>query len=180
MAWKTLCREFLSKNYQKVSVVIENLSFKRITTLPLEGDVKFSINIVRKSGNFEILESGFPVCSGNIRTKEDAPGEFEILETPIDFSRGTLSLTNNDIYRYFDLKGQIFSQSFKSLIESNVEGSAGKVEWKNDFASFIESMLQLSGLGVPNYAGFLFSSGVSKIVIDPLQFIEGISQNKGE
>lgn len=180
MAWKTLCREFLSKNYQEVPVVIENLSFKRITTLPLEGDVKFSINMVKKSGNFEILESSVPVCSGNIRTKEDAPTEFDILKSPIEFPRGTMDLTNTDIYRFFDLKGQIFSQSFKSVIETNVEASAGRVEWKDDFPSFIENMLQLSGLGVPNYNGFLFSSGVSKIVIDPVQFMESISENKGK
>lgn len=179
MVWKIFSEEFHLKNWKEFPVVLERIEFYRLTTLPPDENVNFYVNIVKKSGNFEIYESGSLVCSGNIKSKQDVSSEFEILETPIRVSPTNFVLKRNEIYKFFNLKGQIFCDLYKSILECSIDGSEGKIEWRNDIVTFIENMLQLSGFAIPNFTGFMFTSTVHKIVIDPKQFFEEASQNTG-
>lgn len=180
MVWKILAEEFLLDNFEDVPVVLENLRFERLTTLPPDGDVVFYVNIVKKSGKFEIYESGSIVCSGSIKQKNDVPSEFEIFNDSFDVSLENLVLKRNDVYRFFNSKGQIFGNQFKAIIECNVDGSQAKVEWKNSFICFMENMLQLSALAIPNYTGFIFTATIKKIVIDPIRFFKETLKTRGK
>lgn len=180
MVWKIFSEEFHFKSYENVPIVVENLFFKRLTTLPENDDVNFFVNIVRKSGNFEIYESGSLVCSGTIKTREELPSEFKVFDTPVQLTQENLILKRNDIYKFFNLKGQLFKNHFKSILECSIDGSEAKVEWKNNFECFMENMLQLSILACPNYSGFFFSSLIKKIVIDPKKFFSETLKTRGK
>lgn len=180
MVWKIFAEEFHFKSYENVPIVVENLLFKRLTTLPEDDDVDFFVNIVRRSGNFEIYESGSLVCSGTIKIREELPSEFEIFNTPVQLTQENLILKRNDIYKFFNLKGQLFKNHFKSILECSIDGSEAKVEWKNNFECFMENMLQLSILAAPNYSGFYFSSLIKKIVIDPQTFFNETLRTRGK
>lgn len=178
MIWKIVATEFLLKDFSEVPIVIENLSFKRMTVIPRDDDVTFFINIVRKSGIFEIYESGSLVASGIIRAKEDAPAEFDCLNTKISFNDANLVLNRNDFYKQFMLKGQIFADSFKGILKSDIMGSKAVIEWTGNFPCFLENILQLGSIYMINCRELMLASSIQKIVIDPELFLKEAETQK--
>lgn len=63
LAWKTFAK-LKNTDFEKLPVVFENVQFHRATIMPKDGAVKFYINIMEGSGNFEIVEGGSIAVSG--------------------------------------------------------------------------------------------------------------------
>lgn len=180
MIWQLLAEEFLLHNFEEIPIIVEKLSFRRKTILTPEDDMKFIVNLIRKSGCFEIYESGSVVCSGVIRTKEDGPSKFDFLERPTETTQNKMVLKKNDIYKIFNLKGQLFNDTFKSISECDISGTEGKVEWKGKYDSFLENILQFGTLNFPNCHEILFSLCIDRVLIDPQQFLKKANASKGK
>lgn len=85
---------------------MENLQFHRATIMPKDGNVKFSVNILNGSGDFEINEGGSVAVSGRIYVPEDVTKEQLDLPLPptTKTTQDILSLQLPDVYkdlRYF-------------------------------------------------------------------------------
>lgn len=74
LAWKTLAK-LRNKNFEEMPVVMENINFHRATIIPQEGAVKFLVNIMDGTGDFEICEGGSLAVSGTIYIPEDLTKE---------------------------------------------------------------------------------------------------------
>ncbi|KAL1442920.1 hypothetical protein MTO96_030555 [Rhipicephalus appendiculatus] len=57
MVWKSLAKRF-GKPFEKFPVLLEDLRFHRVVILPKTGSVRYLVNIMRASGEFEISEGG--------------------------------------------------------------------------------------------------------------------------
>ncbi|KAL3200533.1 hypothetical protein MRX96_013180 [Rhipicephalus microplus] len=69
LAWKSLTKR-CGKPFDQVPVVFEDITLHRATIIPKSGSVKFLVNIMRASGEFEVCEAGTVAASGRIRTAE--------------------------------------------------------------------------------------------------------------
>lgn len=84
---------------EEVLVVMENITFKRVTVLPQSGRVKFLINISKISGNFEIFEGGSVVAYGIIRPSKNISSEFTFAEEPKLPPNHYLPLNREEVYK---------------------------------------------------------------------------------
>lgn len=60
MVWKKIAM-MRGELYSNVSVVFENIRFRRATYIPKDGSIDFIVMIQKGSGAFEVVESGAPV-----------------------------------------------------------------------------------------------------------------------
>lgn len=56
----------------------------------------------------------------------------------------SITLYSKDIYKELRLRGYDYSGDFKSLTEARMDAKAGKITWLNDYAPFMDCMLQLT------------------------------------
>ena len=57
-------------------------------------------------------------------------------------------VSHDDIYSEIKLRGYQFTGMFKSIAESNIDGTYTRVKWDNNFIVFLDSLLQCSFLRV--------------------------------
>lgn len=80
---------------------MENLQFHRATIMPKDGNVKFLVNILNGTGDFEICEGGSIAVSGRIYVPDDVTKEQ--LDLPLPPTKKTnqdiLPLQALDIYK---------------------------------------------------------------------------------
>ncbi|XP_037565632.1 fatty acid synthase [Dermacentor silvarum] len=140
MVWKSLAKRF-GKPFDKLPVILEDLTFHRVVILPKTGTVRYLMNIIRTSGEFEISEAGTVVASGSIRlAAENETVLDEELGTPTD----TLAyeLDAEDIYKEFRLRGYEHHGVFQGIKNADIHRPCGKLKWDGNWVSFIDSMLQ--------------------------------------
>lgn len=72
--WRTIAKMH-NKNPEEMAVVMENVSFRRATILTRESPVRFLINILEGTGEFNVCEGGAPVVTGTVRVAPDPAAE---------------------------------------------------------------------------------------------------------
>ncbi|XP_049523884.1 LOW QUALITY PROTEIN: fatty acid synthase-like [Dermacentor silvarum] len=144
LAWKSLAKR-CGKPFHQVPVVFEEVIFHRATILPSRGPVKFLVNVMRASGEFECLRAGALAASGRIRMAE-AGEKLLDKEPPCPSAEAVVGdkLVSEDIYKEFRLRGLEYSGSFQGVIEVNLSGNCGKLKWEDNWVTFIDSMLQFA------------------------------------
>ncbi|KAK6634166.1 hypothetical protein RUM44_004774 [Polyplax serrata] len=179
LIWKTFSK-LNGKSFEEFPVIIENMKFHRATILPKDGKVKFLINILEGSGEFEIFESGSVAASGTIYSPDDVNKEFLNL-TVENSPPGYLNLTKTDVYKDLKLRGYDYDGIFRGILQSDNNGTNGELEWNDNYISFMDTMLQFSILGISTRELYL-PVRLQKAVIDPLRhktFCEGLKESKG-
>lgn len=80
---------------------MENLQFHRATIMPKDGTVKFLVNILNGTGDFEICEGGTLAVSGRIYVPEDITKEQLDLPMPPmpNSDKDILPLETPDVYK---------------------------------------------------------------------------------
>uniref|UniRef100_A0A336LXI7 CSON005087 protein n=1 Tax=Culicoides sonorensis TaxID=179676 RepID=A0A336LXI7_CULSO len=127
--------------HENMNVEFKNVKFMRATAIPKDSEVKLSVTFQRGSGLFEITEGITSVVSGEIYNLETLNlSKFEKIEN------NSITLYTKDIYKELRLRGYEYSGDFKSLTEARMDAKAGKIRWLNDYAPFIDCMLQLTVL----------------------------------
>nr|CAD7446740.1 unnamed protein product [Timema bartmani] len=167
LVWKTLAK-LKGKSHEELPVVLENVQFHRATIMPKEGIIKFAINILDGSGEFELCESGSVTVSGRIYVPEDVEKETLELPTPtIPISDSKLlKLSTADIYKDLRLRGYDYSGVFRGILESDNKGVCGELAWENNWISFMDTMLQFSILGQSTRELYL-PTRLQRVVINP-------------
>ncbi|CAC5370812.1 FASN [Mytilus coruscus] len=141
LAWRSLAK-MKGYVYDEMPVKFENVNIYRATILPSEGKVKFKVNIMESSGSFEITESDTLTCSGVI----------SVLSAPVDTvdrnHEEEFPLTSSDVYKELRLRGYDYGPDFRGILRTNIEGDTGELLWNGNWVSYIDTMLQMSILGV--------------------------------
>ncbi|KAL3200527.1 hypothetical protein MRX96_013176 [Rhipicephalus microplus] len=148
LAWKSLTKRS-GKPYHQVPVVFEDVILHRATILPKNGSVKFLVNIMRASGEFEVCEAGMVAASGRIRMAEE--GEKLLEKEPPGTPAETVAyeLEAEDIYKELRLRGYEYTGAFQGIIKADLTKPYGKLKWEDNWVTFIDTMLQFSILGNP-------------------------------
>lgn len=177
LAWKVFAK-LMEKEITEVPIVAENINLKRATVLPHNGEVKFIVNISKQSGNFEIFEGGSVVATGKIRISKDISLEFVNPEEPELPQDQYLPLSREDIYKECHLRRYMYKEHFQGVIQTDVYGLHGRLEWRGKFDSFLDTMFHLSilteysrDLTLPTY--------IQRIVIDPDSHLNLANESKG-
>ncbi|KAF2899281.1 hypothetical protein ILUMI_06894 [Ignelater luminosus] len=174
LAWKTLAK-LRNYDFEKMPVVIQDVQFHSTIILSKQGRVRFLVNIFEGSGEFEICESGSIVVSGKISVHEDT--NKEMLNLPTLFVKpetDVLSLSKSDVYRELRLRGYDYGGVFQGIAESDNRVSHGKLEWNNNWASFIDTMLHFFIFGKTRELHLV--TRLERVVINPLAHSKLVSE----
>ncbi|KAH6942266.1 hypothetical protein HPB50_002653 [Hyalomma asiaticum] len=148
LAWKSLTKR-CGKPFDQVPVVFEDVTLHRATILPKSGSVKFLVNIMRASGEFEVCEAGTVAASGRIRMAEKGEKLLEKEPPGTPNECVTYELESEDIYKELRLRGYEYSGGFRGIIKADLEKPYGKLKWEDNWVTFIDTMLQFTILGNP-------------------------------
>ncbi|XP_049809979.1 fatty acid synthase isoform X1 [Schistocerca nitens] len=182
LVWKTFAK-LQGTSFEDLSVVFEDVQFHRATIMPKEGSVKFLVNIFDGSGSFELCEGGAVVVSGRIYVPEDPDHEMLNLPAPAKLpeNKEMLPLTTSDVYKELRLRGYDYGGIFRGIAESDNRGVNGKLNWVNNWISFMDTMLQFSILG-QNTRELYLPTRLQRAVINPKkhkQIVESFNEGDG-
>ncbi|XP_011880252.1 PREDICTED: fatty acid synthase-like, partial [Vollenhovia emeryi] len=180
LVWKTLAK-LRGVDFERLPVVFENVQLQRATIMPKEGAVKFSITIFKGTGDFEIYETGTIIVSGNIRVSESIEKDQMKLPPPPTppTSKEILPLNTNDIYKELRLRGYVYRDVFRGIKSCDNYGIAGELYWFNQWAPYINSMLQLTVVSTIHKLMYI-PSRLEYVAIDPVlhkRLVEKLPEN---
>ncbi|GFS62657.1 fatty acid synthase [Trichonephila inaurata madagascariensis] len=161
IAWQVLATK-LRKNFLEMPVVIENFKIHRATVVTPLVLTKFFINILDSSGRFEIKEGPSIVASGKVYEGK----KLKLQEIPPEYNCSNLSVSASDIYDELKRSGYEYGPCFQGLVESNMDGTAGLVQWRGQWIPFLDALLLFFGL-ISNEEGFWLPTGALSFKIDP-------------
>ncbi|CAH1774053.1 unnamed protein product [Owenia fusiformis] len=174
LAWKALAK-LEQKSLEDFKVEFNNLSIQRATILPTSGTVTFEVVLMPGTGHFEVYNSGALAASGAIRVKE---GDEDIsYNSPMTESE--LNMNKEDVYKELRLRGYEYGPEFQGILSSNIEGTQGELQWKNEWISFLDTMLQMSVLSLQTR--FLqLPTRINSLTIDPKKHIDSIAKSTAQ
>ncbi|GAB6031065.1 hypothetical protein CHUAL_007876 [Chamberlinius hualienensis] len=140
LAWKLLAQN-KGKVHSEMSVVFEDVVFKKATILSTTKATKFVCGLLNGEGRFEISESGSTVATGRIYELENSREKPQKINQSNN-SHHELKMTSKNIYKEFRLKDYQFGPAFQTVSEINVEGNCGKIKWSNNWVTFIDGIIQ--------------------------------------
>ncbi|XP_071447989.1 fatty acid synthase-like [Hetaerina americana] len=187
IVWETLGM-MKGKLYTELPVVFENVRFLRATNIPKEGTLLFNVMIMKGSGDFEVVEGGVATVSGRIYVTEDVDSEF----SPAHVEEGTnqgiennnerefnIPLSSADVYKELRLRGYNYTGYFCGISHLDQSGKTGHLEWINNWATFLDTMLQVQILQKDTRALYVPTS-IEKLIIDPKKHTALVNSIAGE
>ncbi|CAL7939127.1 unnamed protein product [Xylocopa violacea] len=163
MVWETFSL-MQDKTYAEVPVYFQNIKFERATIIPAEGNVALTILIQRGSGLFEISEESTTVVTGTIHLMTN-PSQEMIAPTFLTKIEDNELLSSKDIYRELQLRGYNYTGVFRALKSSSINGTRGRITWFNNWAAFIDNMLQMKILSMDTRTPHI-PTEIQKLTID--------------
>ncbi|KAG8225765.1 hypothetical protein J437_LFUL005724, partial [Ladona fulva] len=149
IVWETLGM-MKGKLFTELPVVFEDVRFLRATNIPKEGTLLFNVMIMKGTGNFEIVEGGVATVTGRIYVPENVESEFappyseeEEAEDRDDQNPYNMPLSSADVYKELRLRGYNYSGYFCGIASLDHSGKRGHLEWSNNWATFLDTMLQV-------------------------------------
>ncbi|CRL02266.1 CLUMA_CG015087, isoform A [Clunio marinus] len=157
---------------ENFSVIFEEVKFLRATNLTKNQDIILTISIHKASGMFEVTEGQSAVAIGVVKANEDPEmSRF----TPPDYD-DNFTLLENDFYKEMRLRGYNHHGLFRAIRESRNDGLRGKIQWNNDWMTFIDCLLQFKVL--KNESRMLvLPTKFRKLIINPFIHHEIISKS---
>ncbi|CAG9830405.1 unnamed protein product [Diabrotica balteata] len=171
--------DFNLKNKEELPIVMENIKFKRATIVTHGEGVTFTITIMKQSGYFEIFESGAVVCTGYVRIPKDVSSEFKENDVSKVSNSKEITLQEHEIYQECQLRRYMYKNYFRGLSECDLNGRNGKLQWKGKFASFFDTMLHITIIGIYSRESLLPTS-IRQITVDPIKHLQMVEKNKKE
>uniref|UniRef100_A0A2K5Q2X1 Fatty acid synthase n=2 Tax=Cebus imitator TaxID=2715852 RepID=A0A2K5Q2X1_CEBIM len=165
LVWKTLARA-LGLAMEQLPVVFEEVVVHQATILPKTGTTSLEVRLLEASHTFEVSQSGHLLVSGKVHQWEDPdPRLFDHPESPTP-SPGEPFLSQAEVYRDLRLHGYDYGPHFQGILEASLDGNSGKLLWKDNWVSFLDTMLQISILSV-SQDSLLLPTRITAIHIDP-------------
>lgn len=119
------------------AVEFRDIEFHRATFLSQGNEVVLRV-ILTASGHFEITEEDIVVGSGTIRLLDDFNATqyspLQLPEVPV--------LDGPDFYQELRVRGYQYSDSFVNVIEARSDGLKSRINWTDNYTTFLDSMLQ--------------------------------------
>nr|XP_025855761.1 fatty acid synthase [Vulpes vulpes] len=186
LAWKMLARA-LNQNMEEMPVVFEDVTLHQATILPKTGTMALEVRLLEASQSFEVSENGNLIVSGKVYQWEDPdPKLFDLHggTDPVDPTDATdpmaaFRLTQGDVYKELRLRGYDYGPHFQGILETNLEGKAGQLLWKDNWVVFLDAMLQTSILGNPQRT-LCLPTRITSIHIDPALHQQKVYSLKGD
>ncbi|XP_077508101.1 fatty acid synthase-like [Amblyomma americanum] len=167
LAWKFLAKR-ADKPFDKMPVVLEDLTFHRATVLLRSSPVRFRVSILRATGDFEISEAGTVVASGRIRMADEDDDFIDYASAGAANHAAAYELELEDIYKELRLRGYEYGECFQGILKANTENTYGKLKWQDNWVTFMDTMLQFGILDAPLRA-LRLPTRIQKCWIDPLR-----------
>ncbi|XP_006869546.1 PREDICTED: fatty acid synthase [Chrysochloris asiatica] len=167
LVWKTLART-LGLVMEQMPVVFEDVTLHQATILPKTGTVPLEVRLLEASCAFEVSENGNLIVSGKVQRWEDPdPKIFDNRDglPPAD-PKATFHLAQGDVYKELRLRGYDYGPHFQGILETNLEGTTGKLLWMDNWVTFLDTMLQMSILG-STQRSLRLPTRIGAIHIDP-------------
>ncbi|XP_060027688.1 fatty acid synthase [Erinaceus europaeus] len=168
LVWRTLART-LGQSMEQMPVVFEDVTLHQATILPKAGTVPLEVRLLEASHSFEVSDSsGSLVVSGKVYHWEDPdPTLFNSPETAHNLdSTAAFSLTQGDVYKELRIRGYDYGPYFQGVAAANLEGTAGQLLWKNNWVTFLDTMLQISVLSM-DQRSLRLPTRIGAVHIDP-------------
>lgn len=142
MAWYTLAQMKLKSIFQ-VPVKFTDVSIERATVMSPGKQVHFTCTMSDDSGSFVVKDGENVVAGGKMEVIDEfnhyLPGPQE------EEKLNTLTLSLNDIYKEFRVRGYDYDPFFQGLYSALADGSHGQVVWRQ-----IATQSALDALNVSN------------------------------
>lgn len=177
LAWRTFAK-MRGADMEKTPVVIENAVFHRATILPKDGSVKFGVNFFDGTGAFEICEGGSLAVSGKISIPEKIENE-ELPLYDLEQDKTGIPMNTSDVYKELRLRGYDYGGMFRGVTKADGKAINGEVQWKDNWVSFMDTMLQFSILG-KNMRDLYLPTRIEKIVINPARHMDMMNALKSK
>uniref|UniRef100_A0A8C5H966 Fatty acid synthase n=1 Tax=Gouania willdenowi TaxID=441366 RepID=A0A8C5H966_GOUWI len=168
LAWRTLMRS-LGAAKDSIPVVFEDVTLHRATILPSSGSVQLEVHITPATNRFEVSENGNLAVSGKVSPLEEAALQsfhHHICQQDFKEDEQQLRLTSREVYRELRLRGYDYGNTFRGILESNITGDRGKLQWTSNWVTFLDSMLQMIVLGLPGRS-LRLPTRIRSVCIDP-------------
>lgn len=97
----------------------------------------------------------------------------------VDVDNEEEGLDEKDIYKEFKLRGYQFSGLFRSIRSASLSRRKGHIEWKMNWVTHMDSMLQMKMFNVDTRDLFV-PIGIRKLVIDTdahKQYLQSVTSN---
>lgn len=183
LVWRTLART-LNLNVEQVPVVFEDVTLYQATILPKAGTVSLEVRLLEASHTFEVSENGNVIASGKVHQwKDPNPKLFNSQDgldpaNPADPTAG-FRLAQRDVYKLLRLHGYDYGPHFQGILEASLEGSTGQLLWKDNWVTFLDTMLQMSILD-SEQRGLRLPTRITSIHIDPATHRQNVQALQGE
>lgn len=153
---------------EETPIVLENVQFRRATIVSRDAPVRFLINVLDGTGEFDVCEGGAVVVTGFVRLAADPRAErLHDLEQPRpEPEPGLLPLNTDDIYKELRLRGYNYGGIFRGIRSSDPHGTVGELAWDDNWISFMDTMLQFGIIGVDTRELYL-PTRLQRALIDP-------------
>ncbi|XP_043860025.1 LOW QUALITY PROTEIN: fatty acid synthase [Dromiciops gliroides] len=180
LVWKTLARS-LDMSMEQMPVVFEDVTLHQATILPKTGTVSLEVRLMLASRTFEVSDNGTLIVSGKVYHWEEPDASIFSTQpgTAPAASTSKFSLSKGDVYKELRLRGYDYGPNFQGIVETNLEGNLGKLLWKDNWVTFLDTMLQLSILGETQRA-LRLPTRITSIHIDPATHQQKVYQHKDE
>ncbi|XP_041987847.1 fatty acid synthase [Aricia agestis] len=169
LVWRTVAK-LHNKKPEETAIVLENVQFKRATIVSRDAPVRFLINVLEGTGEFEVAEGGGVAVTGRVRLAD--PAAAERLPTAADTAAAADAavdeppLQADDIYKELRLRGYNYRGVFRGIVSSDQRGTVGRLAWNDNWVSFMDTMLQFCIIGVDTRQLYL-PTRLQRAVIDP-------------
>ncbi|EDW02934.1 fatty acid synthase [Drosophila grimshawi] len=177
VAWMMLAQQN-GNDYQRTPVVFEDVVFHRATILGIDANsaVKLSINCCQGNNTFEICEGSSLVVSGKLRLVTNVQQE-QVDVAGLPGSAGVTKLYTKDVYKELRLRGYEYTGIFQGILDVDIAAVTGRLQWMDNWISFMDTMLQFRILG-NNIRELYLPTAIQRVVIDPLKHLELLKQHQ--
>nr|XP_037872255.1 fatty acid synthase isoform X4 [Bombyx mori] len=158
LVWDTLCMSMLLPK-KKVSVKFSDVHIEVQPILCEEKILRLRVAINKGNGRFEVTNAGSKVASGIIFTTS------KNVINKMDHAVTSMELNKNDVYQLLWEKGYSFSEEFRLIKSANTTLSEAIVEWRDNWVTLIENMLQLNILN-QNDNGVSLPAKISDVILN--------------
>ncbi|XP_061081570.1 fatty acid synthase isoform X1 [Conger conger] len=177
LAWRTLMRS-LGAVMEQTPVIFEDVTIHRATILPKTGTVQLEVRLMPATNKFEVSENGNLTVSGKVSILEEkAMDTFRSqMSQPVGESEDNnpkLRLTASDIYKELRLRGYDYGKTFQGILESNNAGDCGKLEWSDNWVTFLDTMLQMIVVGLAGRS-LRLPTRIRSVCVDPTLHAERV------
>ncbi|KAG5347678.1 FAS synthase, partial [Acromyrmex charruanus] len=148
-----------------IPIVFEDVKFIRAAHLSKNDTTELFVAI-QKDGRFEITEGDSVLVTGTVYETENPEEEMIPIDLLPENNDEEEHMTARDIYKELKLRGYQYSGWFRGLKSASISGSQGHIIWKNNWVTFMDTMLQMVIIGYDTRDLYVPTS-IQKLVINP-------------